>query len=68
MKLSAKTLSGVLHGLNRNSCDWYVYGKAKWDDCDKFNYVYDNYVRKLAASTVSVSVAVGVSHSGTVNE
>ncbi|KAK2170890.1 hypothetical protein NP493_1127g02083 [Ridgeia piscesae] len=22
MKLSAKTLSGVLHGLNRNSCDW----------------------------------------------
>ena len=24
MKLSAKTLSGVLHGLNRNSCDWYV--------------------------------------------
>ena len=65
MKLSAKTLSGVLHGLNRNSCDWYVYGKAK---CYKFNYVYDNYVRKLAASTVSVSVTGGVSHSGTVIE
>ena len=28
MKLSAKTLSGVLHGLNRNSCDWYVFVSA----------------------------------------